>query len=99
MRGFFARSQCGIFASRSVTAHLLRGIAGIVLLAWALGQTHPALTVAGVLGAVVALRGCPMCWTVGLLETIGQRLLAWRVARSKKNLLEHVDPLAPRSTV
>ena len=26
------------------------------------------------LGALVALRGCPMCWTIGLVETLGDSL-------------------------
>jgi hypothetical protein len=69
-------STCSPFASRTVTRHLLRGGAGLLLLVWALGQfaTQPVVAVAAAGAAVVALRGCPMCWTVGLIETVASRL-------------------------
>ena len=75
---FFARSAQGLFASRNLSAHLLRGAFAAACLYWAV--THesvspmPAL-LAGV-AALVALRGCPLCWTMGLVETVSQRLKA-----------------------
>jgi len=44
------------------------------LLAWAIvHQTaHPWLSLVAGVAALVALRGCPMCWTVGLVETLSQ---------------------------
>ena len=65
-----------MFASRTVGAHLLRGVIAAVLIAWALasGSSNPALAIAALALAVVAMRGCPMCWTLGLVETIGQRM-------------------------
>ena len=64
------------FSSSSVTRHLLRGALGALLVAFALGSfgSHPVLAVAAGLGAVVAWRGCPMCWTIGLFETVAGRL-------------------------
>lgn len=66
-----------MFGSRSVLAHLLRGAIAALLLWLGLGGTwgQPALAVAGIAGAVVAMRGCPMCWTIGLIETIAA---SWR---------------------
>ena len=65
----------GIFGSAFLGAHLMRGAAAAALLAWAIvHQTaHPWLFFAGV-AALVALRGCPMCWTVGLGETLSGRV-------------------------
>ena len=62
-----------MFGSSFLGAHLIRGLAAAALLAWAIvHQTaHPWLFFAGV-AALVALRGCPMCWTVGLVETLSQ---------------------------
>jgi hypothetical protein len=60
-----------MFASRSVPAHLLRGVLGLIafVAAFALvGIVGPAslllLIVAG-----LAWRGCPTCWAVGLTRT------------------------------
>jgi hypothetical protein len=70
--GFCRRAGCGLFASRGVAAHLLRGAIAAALLAWALVNqaAHPAPALAAGVVAVVAMRGCPMCWTAGLLEAI-----------------------------
>ena len=69
------RSDRGLFASRSLIAHLLRGAIGIALLAWAVfHQSQVVLSLAAGVGAMFALRGCPVCWTIGLIETIGQRI-------------------------
>ncbi|MEW1639632.1 hypothetical protein AB0469_36935 [Streptomyces sp. NPDC093801] len=62
------------FASASLPRHLVRGALGfgslalaVVLLpyAWPVGL---ALVPAGLL----ALRGCPMCWAIGLAQTISR---------------------------
>lgn len=69
------RSDRGLFASRSLIGHLLRGATGIALLTWAVRQqSHVVLSLAAGMGAMLALRGCPVCWTIGLIETIGQRI-------------------------
>ncbi len=63
------------FASKSVTEHLLRGALGVagIVLALKLGSSKPIVSVAMVLGSLVALRGCPMCWVAGLLATLQQK--------------------------
>jgi len=59
-------------ASRSVAEHLLRGVLGLIL-------AGVAIVLCSVVGPVallllpltaVAWRGCPTCWTVGLLGTL-----------------------------
>ena len=59
-----------MFASRTITAHLMRGLIAAALIAWAVLQqvAHPALALTAAVLAVVAMRGCPLCWTLGLLE-------------------------------
>jgi len=63
-----------MFGSALLGAHLMRGAAAAALLAWAIvHQTaHPWLSLGAGVAALVALRGCPMCWTVGLVETLSQ---------------------------
>ncbi|MEU5400647.1 hypothetical protein ABZ348_15310 [Streptomyces sp. NPDC005963] len=62
----------GSFASSSLTRHLLRGavgfggLAGAVLLFPLVGWASLLLVPVGLL----ALRGCPMCWTMGLIQTL-----------------------------
>ena len=65
----------GIFGSAFLGAHLMRGAAAAALLAWAIvHQTaHPWASLGAGVAALVALRGCPMCWTVGLIETLSKR--------------------------
>ncbi|TGN82660.1 hypothetical protein EOW77_0025980 [Bradyrhizobium yuanmingense] len=61
-----------MFGSSYLAAHLMRGAAAAALLAWAIvHQTEdPWLSLEAGVAALVALRGCPMCWTVGLIETL-----------------------------
>jgi len=63
------------FASRSVGSHLLRGIAGLgpLALAWYLWPVIGWVALAPAALGVVALRGCPMCWTIGLIQTVSRR--------------------------
>ena len=63
-----------MFGSAFLGAHLMRGAAAAALLAWAIvHQTaHPWLSLGAGVAALVALRGCPTCWTVGLVETLSQ---------------------------
>ena len=65
-----------LFASKSITEHVLRGAIGIGALygaAYALSFTGtlPFLVTIGGLGiGLLALRGCPFCWSIGLLNTV-----------------------------
>ena len=70
-----------MFASRSLLIHLGRGAVGFGALVASvlLGEDHPALALSLLPVAFIALRGCPMCWTVGLIETIVASLRGKRV--------------------
>jgi hypothetical protein len=64
--------RIGMYGSAFLGAHLMRGAAAAVLLVWAVAHqsAHPWLSLGAGVAALVALRGCPMCWTVGLVETL-----------------------------
>ena len=65
------RSADFVFGSKSLFGHLLRGLTGFVAVYWAfMHQSEPVLAVLAVGVALVLFRGCPVCWTVGLMETI-----------------------------
>jgi hypothetical protein len=69
------RSADFVFGSKSLFGHLLRGLTGFVAVYWAFThQGDPVLAVLAVGGALVLFRGCPVCWTVGLMETIAGKL-------------------------
>ncbi|MFD3510761.1 hypothetical protein [Nocardia sp. NPDC058666] len=64
----------GDFASKSMVEHLVRGGVGF-------GALIGAVVLIPVVGAVsllllpvgfVALRGCPMCWAIGLVQTLSR---------------------------
>jgi hypothetical protein len=67
----------GGFASGSLTVHLTRGALGFGLLGSALALTQivglRALLLA--VPGVIALRGCPTCWLLGLIEILTARRL------------------------
>ena len=60
-----------MFASKTIVAHVVRGLIAAALIAWAVlhESSNPAFAVAAAVLAVVAMRGCPLCWTMGLVET------------------------------
>ncbi|MBT2206725.1 MULTISPECIES: hypothetical protein [Actinomadura] len=62
------------FASTSLPRHLLRGAVGFgaLIAAFALiPLLGPATLLLAPLG-LLALRGCPTCWTIGLIQTISR---------------------------
>jgi hypothetical protein len=64
-----------VFPSSTVTRHILRGILGLGFLVIAL-QYWPVLgwwTLLPAAAALICFGGCPMCWFVGLIETIFRR--------------------------
>ena len=65
-----------VFGNRSLAVHLARGIGGFGAFAGALATMNQTLWPSIVLmpAAIFLLRGCPVCWTIGLFETIAMRL-------------------------
>ncbi|MET7701646.1 hypothetical protein [Streptomyces sp. NPDC005485] len=62
------------FASKSVPRHLTRGAIGLGLIIGSIGLVPvagPATLLAAPL-ALIAFRGCPTCWMVGLAQTISR---------------------------
>jgi hypothetical protein len=68
-----------MFASRTFLEHLARGLFGFsaIVIAIRIGKGPDAGAVAASLtlgvAAIVAFRGCPICWTTGLVEMIWSR--------------------------
>lgn len=65
-----------MFGSTSIAAHLTRGVIAAALIVWAVldQSSNPAFAVIAIALAIVAMRGCPMCWVLGLVETVGNRM-------------------------
>lgn len=61
-----------ILASKSVALHLARGALGFGLIGVAIALTTSVGPLALLLAplGLVALRGCPTCWIVGLIQTM-----------------------------
>lgn len=65
------------FASKSLPRHLARGVVGFGALTAAVALT-PVFGLGSLLLApigLLALRGCPTCWAIGLMETLSMRRL------------------------
>ena len=64
-----------MLATHSLTAHLARGVVGIALLvgAYLTRSSNPLFAIGFAACGLVALRGCPMCWTLGLIELSHQK--------------------------
>lgn len=66
--------EVGSFASKSVTAHMIRGLLGLGLLVGSVALI-PLVGYLSLLLAplgVAALRGCPTCWAIGLVHTVSR---------------------------
>ncbi len=65
-----------VFGNRTLTRHLLRGVIGFSCVTVSLHTMNemlwPSLMLLPI--ALYALRGCPICWTIGLVETIAMRV-------------------------
>jgi len=66
-----------MYCSTSITIHLLRGIAAFALLAtiW-LVPLNPFVCALLFGVSLVLLRGCPMCWLMGLFNKLYSRTLS-----------------------
>jgi hypothetical protein len=66
-----------MFASNTLLEHGLRGLVGLGTLwcAASIAATYPLGSLALGVVALLAFRGCPICWAIGLIETTSRR---WR---------------------
>jgi len=64
-----------IFGSRTIVRHIARGLVGFGFLAIVVlyGQDLGWWALLPTAAALLFLRGCPMCWLVGLIETVLNR--------------------------
>jgi hypothetical protein len=53
---------------RALSTWLIRGTMGLALLAVAVSTGESLVAVPAVLVALIAFRGCPLCWVFGLIE-------------------------------
>ena len=65
-----------MFASKTLTEHLARGVVGLGAFAHALmfANTSVLFPIVLIPVGLLALRGCPLCWTMGLGETVLAKL-------------------------
>ena len=87
MKQFLGKSPSGLFATQTLTGHVIRGAVAFALLYLAIEQQHlhPVASLMAGLLALVAMRGCPVCWTIGLAETIRQCYGVTRVEVCRPN--------------
>lgn len=82
------------FGNRSFAVHVLRGVGGFGSLYLALAGYErigwPALVFFGV--ALWMLKGCPVCWTIGLFETLALKVFLKEGERETLAPLE-VNPI------
>ncbi|BBB68265.1 hypothetical protein UNDYM_4012 [Undibacterium sp. YM2] len=64
-----------MFCSTSVTVHLLRGLGALTLViaAFLLEPFGMIWSGLALIAAFLLMRGCPMCWMMGLIEALYER--------------------------
>ena len=99
MKQFLGKSPSGLFATQTLTGHVIRGAVAFALLYLAIGKQHlhPVASLLTGLLALVAMRGCPVCWTIGLVETIRQRY--WGDSKLKRAAQPVIAPDCLRQPV
>ncbi|WP_242911049.1 hypothetical protein [Actinomadura terrae] len=86
------------FASTSLPRHLLRGAVGFgaLIAAFALLPLWgPATLLLAPIG-LLALRGCPTCWTIGLIQTLSRGRLERTCKDGRCELTAAKNTRAPR---
>ena len=75
MKQAFVNHQM-VFGNRSILVHLAKGVAGFVALGFALDGMNrsiwPSILLLPI--AMFFFQGCPICWTIGLFETVIMRI-------------------------
>jgi hypothetical protein len=63
-----------MFDNSSLILHFARGIGAIFLIGILFFTTvHPIVGIALLIGAILLLRGCPVCWFIGLTDRFTQK--------------------------
>lgn len=85
------------FGNRTIGLHLLRGVLGVAALYVSLSTAGRTVWPSLVLlpAGLYLLKGCPMCWTVGLIETV---VMTVRRRNAHKRASESGPPVANIST-
>lgn len=64
-----------VFGNESLKLHIAKGLVGFAALGgafWTMNETLiPSIVLLPL--SLYLLRGCPLCWTIGLFETIAMR--------------------------
>ena len=82
------------FASKSLPAHLTRGAVGLGAIGASVALAPVICWVSLLLLPVglVALRGCPMCWVIGLVQTISRERLKRQCVDGRCRLTSTTSP-------
>jgi hypothetical protein len=69
-----------VFGNRTLLLHVAKGLGGFGALGVSLATMNSTIVPSLVLLplSLYLLRGCPICWTIGLFETIVMRIHQWR---------------------
>jgi hypothetical protein len=75
-----------MLSSKTLLEHIGRGVLGVAAIALAIKMTALSFVASLVLMALAlfAFRGCPVCWTIGLVGTCQQRLKRTKPAHTPK---------------
>jgi hypothetical protein len=69
-----------VFGNRTLLLHVAKGLGGFGALGVSLATMNSTIVPSLVLLplSLYLLRGCPICWTIGLFEIIVMRIHQWR---------------------
>ena len=82
------------FASNTIVEHLLRGVLGVAAVTYAIhiAGSHSVLSLGLGICALVAFRGCPLCWTTGLIEMSHR---TWKMREKSKLAANKTEKRGP----
>lgn len=64
-----------MYCSTSITTYFLSGIGAfaLIVVAFLIVSIYPMAAVFALIGAMFLLRGCPICWLMGLAEKLTRK--------------------------
>ena len=80
------------FGNKRISVHLIRGVLGLAALYGSLSLMKTSLWPALILLLIAVLlwKGCPLCWTLGLIETIAMAIHRRNERRSTQDWHTHL---------